>query len=395
MLGGTTAFNAQKRSTRNVALEMSKSNDRAHNERNLEDMMDNDWRQFRAELVARENVEQEERRQNPRVWTVDPYMASPLASPSPYPGHMHEDEGLEEQDKFGDMLSRSIAGIFRNYNDDPPRNHVENIPDQNHRNMMYTSGPRPISSRDIFEGSNIGIPEDLQTEDPFVSPAEIPSYLKPKAKIDKHRWAHPLTHLETGCILLANERLGGIFHQTVVLIVEHHETAGVIGMVINRPMEGNLQKVASGKDSSLDVSLKTAFPESTVSYGGPVLTSEFSLLHGFGEVEGSKKVCPGVFVGGSTELMNEVRINRFDQDDALFLKGHAAWVPGQLDREINKGVWYPCAASSDLILRYAGGKMTDQDNPHDLWADILTCMGGKYASISERFSGRGDCRVMP
>jgi putative transcriptional regulator len=46
-------------------------------------------------------------------------------------------------------------------------------------------------------------------------------------------------------------------------------------------------------------------------------------LHGFGHVEGSRKLCPGVFIGGSEELMNEVRINRFDQSNSLFAKGHA------------------------------------------------------------------------
>jgi putative transcriptional regulator len=53
-------------------------------------------------------------------------------------------------------------------------------------------------------------------------------------KLDKHRWAHPLFHVEPGCILVANERLGGVFHQTVVLIIDHNEAAGSTGMVINR-----------------------------------------------------------------------------------------------------------------------------------------------------------------
>ena len=47
------------------------------------------------------------------------------------------------------------------------------------------------------------------------------------------------------------------------------------------------------------------------------------------------------------------RINRFRPEHALFVKGHAAWVPGQLSREINKGVWYTAAASAGLILKYA------------------------------------------
>jgi len=156
-----------------------------------------------------------------------------------------------------------------------------------------------------------------------------------------------------------------------------------------------LLKIASEQESKLDLSLKLAFTSAPVTYGGPVMTEEFSILHGFGHVEGSQKLCPGVYVGGSEELMNEVRINRFDPHNALFVKGHAAWVPGQLNREIAKGVWYTAAASSDLILRYAGAPVTEDDNPKDLWSDILTCMGGKYAELAKTHGGRGDMRMLP
>ena len=161
------------------------------------------------------------------------------------------------------------------------------------------------------------------------------------------------------------------------------------------PLDGNLNKIASETQSNLDLSLKLAFTNSPVAYGGPVLTEEYSILHGFGEVEGSKKLASGVFIGGSEELMNEVRINRFNPSHALFVKGHAAWVPGQLSREIGKGVWYTAAASSDLIMRYAGAPIKDDDNPNDLWSDVLSCMGGHYEEIARTHGNRGDKRLMP
>merc|ERR1719469_1119707 len=68
-----------------------------------------------------------------------------------------------------------------------------------------------------------------------------------------------------------------------------------------------------------------AFNEASVSYGGPVMEADYSVLHGFGEVEGAKKVAPGVFVGGSRELMNCVEKKNINQADVLFVKGHAAW----------------------------------------------------------------------
>jgi putative transcriptional regulator len=158
-------------------------------------------------------------------------------------------------------------------------------------------------------------------------------------------------------------------------------------------LDGDLLKIASEQESKLDLSLKLAFRSSSVTYGGPVLTDEFSILHGFGEVEGSTKLCPGIYVGGSEELMEEVRIDRFQPAKALFVKGHAAWAPKQLQREINKGVWYVAAVSSDLILRYAGAPITSEDIAHDLWSDILFCMGGKYREIAKVHKGLGDLRM--
>jgi hypothetical protein len=43
-----------------------------------------------------------------------------------------------------------------------------------------------------------------------------------------------------------------------------------------------------------------------------------------------------------------------------------------------------------------GAPTTEQDNVHDLWSDILTCMGPEFADIAQRFTDqRGDLRMMP
>lgn len=172
-------------------------------------------------------------------------------------------------------------------------------------------------------------------------------------------------------------------------------TLSTVLVLHHRPLAGNLLKIASETASNVDLSLKLAFSEATVTYGGPVLQEDYSVLHGYGNVEGSKKVTPGVFVGGSEELMKEVRRRNLHPKDALFVKGHAAWVPNQLAREISKGVWYTASCSNDFILRYAGAPVSEDDNTGDLWSDILTCMGGDYADIAKRHGDKGDMRMMP
>jgi putative transcriptional regulator len=145
-------------------------------------------------------------------------------------------------------------------------------------------------------------------------------------------------------------------------------------------------------------SLKDEFADSPTAYGGPMMQEEFSIVHSFGEVEGSMKLCNGVYIGGYEELVDEVKSHRCDPRKCLFVKGHASWGPGQLSDEIAQGVWYAAAASSDLILRLAGGKLSEQDNYDDLWGDLMklinteeNCNSHNHFITSDH--GRSDARV--
>jgi len=334
--------------------------------------MGEDWREFRATLVAQEHAHDE------MAMVADAKGSSNSGNKGKQSSSM-KDEGV------GKFLSGAISSIFS-------------------KGESSTKKEGPVEfdpTKNIFDGVDVGgatqyskIPKSC--DDPFMNEEECQlMYDEKDVKLDKHRWAHPLFHVEPGCILVANEKLGGVFHQTVVLIIDHNEQTGSTGMVINRPFPGNLIKIASDTESNIDLSLKMAFSKAPVAYGGPVMQDQFSTLHGFGEVMGSKKVCPGVFVGGSSQLMQEVRRNNLHSTEVLFVKGHAAWVPGQLTREIEKGVWYIAAASADLILRYAGAPVAEDDNQSDLWADVLSCMGNKFEDIAVSHMGRGDDRMLP
>ena len=201
----TEAFQASQRAAVHPPSQLcSKNSDRAHIERNLEDMMDNDWRVFRAKLVAQEQEEEEAAKRKSKKARSE--------SPS-------EDDKLAKQGQLGEMFAQTISSIFKG-NKDQEGN---------------TNGK---DRGDIFRGDCVGgalpLAEELLYHDPFVSAAEIPILMKPRPKINKHRWAHEITHVEPGCVLIANEKLGGVFHQTVVLVIEHHESSGSTGIVINR-----------------------------------------------------------------------------------------------------------------------------------------------------------------
>lgn len=194
---------ASTTTTTTTTLYGSKDSHRARMEKNLEDLMDRDWRLFRAKLVAQEEVE---------THVHDPHEHHEAHS------HVHEarqnqlhDDRQMKQEKFGNIF----AAIFHKTNEEQQQ------------------------ETNIFDGNSVGgasihsmIPDTCK--DPFVTRAEIPVLLQPKVTVDKHRWAHPLTHIEAGSVLIANEKLGGVFHQTVVLVIEHNDITGSTGIVINR-----------------------------------------------------------------------------------------------------------------------------------------------------------------
>jgi len=376
---GFTTVNQKRHGRRSTILRSEshsdpKNSDRAHIEHFLEEAMDNDWRMFRAKLVAQEKEEEE---QNPKQKDFSKNSNCPQSI-------VANDEKLHRQGQIGELFAGALSSIFKSNKSAPP----ETAPETSIFAGDTVGGAHFIQHP---EKSNAAEQNGLLYDDPFASEAELP-IMMPKTTIDKHRWAHEIPYIEPGAVLIANEKLGGVFHQTVVLVIEHFENSGTFGVVINRPMEGDLQKIGSDPIAHVDLSLKMAFKNSQVTYGGPVLTEEFSVLHSFGEVEGARKLCPGVYIGGSDELMTQVRAGTMDPHHALFVKGHAAWVPGQLNREIQKGVWYTAAVSPDFILRYAGVNLTPEDNANDLWTDIMTCMGGKYRDIAGRHGGTGDSR---
>jgi len=222
----------QQRSDRlsSTSLASKKNSDRALIERNLEDMMNNDWRLFRAKLVAQERAETtaSAKKQDKSHSTSSSSPSSSAAakkddtaSSSSEKSSKMTDEKLAKQGQLGEMFAGAISSIFKGN------------PNKNQHAAMRSSN----NSNSIFQGDKVGglaLPEDFDFEDPFVSEAELPLLLKPKVSIDKHRWAHEIPHVERGCVLIANEKLGGVFHQTVVLITEHHEVSGSKGIVINR-----------------------------------------------------------------------------------------------------------------------------------------------------------------
>jgi putative transcriptional regulator len=192
----------------NSALCMTKkSSDRAHIERNLEDMMGNDWREFRAKLVAQEQAAETLRLQATQQLTLASARRGPMSTDPQLYYHAHE---VINHGQAAHTLPQQPSYM----KDMPPTQSV---------------GDLFAGSINIFDGYRIS-GKNLQCSDPFVSEDELPIMMQKEVTINKHRWAHVIPSPEPGSVLISNT----MFHQTVVLVISHCDVKGSTGIVINR-----------------------------------------------------------------------------------------------------------------------------------------------------------------
>ena len=145
------------------------------------------------------------------------------------------------------------------------------------------------------------------------------------------------------------------FRRSVVLLLEHGEDQGAIGLVVNRTTEVPLGRLCE----SLSLPWRGT-EEARVDWGGPVGQDQGWVLLGSGvpdEVE-SISLIPGVRWARSQAALKFVASN--PELPARVMLGYAGWAAGQLEREIAEGAWLVVPASERIVFREPHGAMWEQ-----------------------------------
>ncbi|PON59748.1 hypothetical protein TorRG33x02_286900 [Trema orientale] len=195
------------------------------------------------------------------------------------------------------------------------------------------------------------------------------------------KWAHPISVPETGCVLVATEKLDGVrtFERTVVLLLRsgtRHPQEGPFGVVINRPLH---KKIKHMKPTNLD--LATTFSDCSLHFGGPLEASMFLLRTG-SKLPGFEEVIPGLCFGARNSLDEAAELVKkgvLKPQDFRFFVGYAGWQLDQLREEIESDYWYVAACSSNLIY-----ESFSDSSSESLWEEILQLMGGHYSELSRK-----------
>jgi putative transcriptional regulator len=157
-----------------------------------------------------------------------------------------------------------------------------------------------------------------------------------------------------GMFLIASRDLtGSSFSESVVLLIQH-DGNGTMGLVINQPTEIDLASIVP------DVSDNVV---SRLYLGGPVATYGIILLIKSAEpLNDADHVFGNIYASGSRDLLLEL-LDKADTATSIRLyAGHAGWVPGQLDYEIERGSWQVVPASERMIF---------SEEPLKIWQQLV------------------------
>jgi len=139
------------------------------------------------------------------------------------------------------------------------------------------------------------------------------------------------------------------FHRTVVLVLEHVEDDGAVGVVLNRPTEVLVHAALPDWDA-------VAAEPSVVFVGGPV-------------AEGAA-ICLGRRRGAEGVEVVDLELDPDDvaAEEVRLFAGYAGWGPGQLEDEIEEGAWFVVDADPHDAL---------SGDPEGLWARVLRRQRGR------------------
>jgi putative transcriptional regulator len=177
---------------------------------------------------------------------------------------------------------------------------------------------------------------------------------------------------KAGRLLVATPLLGDPnFKRTVVLIVEHEDVQGTLGVVLNRPTTISLGQV-------LAQWTELATEPSVVFRGGPVAPNSplaLALIPGRDEPDGWRALdgAPALARLGLLDLETPPRLLAPAITSMRVYAGYSGWSPGQLEAEIDEGAWYVLAAQPGDVFAADPGR---------LWRQVLRRQEGDLAFLA-------------
>ena len=137
------------------------------------------------------------------------------------------------------------------------------------------------------------------------------------------------------------------FAQSVVLMCAHSADEGAMGIIINRRLaEPGVENLLG----QLGIEPTTPRRHIELCAGGPCDTSRGFVLHSSDwQGDGSLIVDETMSLTASLDVLKALAEGEGPKR-ALLALGHAAWQPGQLEREMEENAWITAPSTADIVF---------------------------------------------
>ena len=163
--------------------------------------------------------------------------------------------------------------------------------------------------------------------------------------------------------ILISEPLMNDFHfgRSVVLLVDHSETDGTFGIIVNKKLDVNVNQIVD------------EFPDSDapVYLGGPVADDQLFFMHTLGDlIPDSCEIMDGLYWGGDNKVLDTlIATGIANEDNVRFFLGYSGWEAGQLVGELVRNSWLVSQVSTEELLATPTDKM---------WSSYVSQLGKDY-----------------
>ncbi len=166
-------------------------------------------------------------------------------------------------------------------------------------------------------------------------------------------------------LLVAKRQFEDPIYGSTIVLAKPVQGGGHVGFIVNRPTKMSLAELFPEHEASKRVA-------DPLFLGGTV---DMNLVFALVETHGSRKdgairIAPDIFLAYETKAVD--RIIESESDHARFFLGMVVWRPGQLDDELDRGLWYVDEPEAKLVLR----RKTD-----GLWEELLLRLEARANTI--------------
>lgn len=159
-----------------------------------------------------------------------------------------------------------------------------------------------------------------------------------------------------GRFLVAQRGLSGPYFSRTVIYLLQHDDEGSLGLVVNRPISYSASDVLPTLEG-------TQVGSYTLYNGGPVgVHMMIMLVKDIPDTDLALKVIEGVYASNDKELLDRMVARQKPASELRLYIGHAGWLPGQLERELQENSWYVTDGDPAAIF---------SDDTTSLWQNLI------------------------